>query len=405
MVTSLLTELDSTADNSRLLVLATTNRPNSIDEALRRPGRFDKEIEVAVPSDTSRREILKLLCEDMKKVNMNEEEMDWLVGYTHGFVGADLTALCREAAISAINRYRTLGGEMSIIIEDFKHALLGVSPSALRDVVVEVPKVHWNDIGGYDDVKQSIRQAVEWPLKHPEAFKRLGISPPKGILLYGPPGCSKTLMAKAIATESSMNFIAIKGPELFSKYVGETERAIRDIFRKARLACPCVLFIDELDAMGTERDEQGVSERVLCTLLNEMDGVESVSDVTVLAATNRPERIDKALLRPGRFDRLIYIPPPDLQSRLIILQICTRKNPLHEDVNLDIISKNMHNFSGAEVTLTAREAGMLALTENIDTTCIQQKHFLLVSGKIRPRITAEMLEHYSDFQNKVGLYT
>lgn len=405
MVTSLLTELDSTANNSRLLVLATTNRPNSIDEALRRPGRFDKEIEVSVPSDTSRREILKLLCEDMKKVNISEEEMDWLVGYTHGFVGADLTALCREAAISAINRYRASGGEMSIIIEDFKHALLGVSPSALRDVVVEVPKVYWNDIGGYDDVKQSIRQAVEWPLKHPEAFKRLGISPPKGILLYGPPGCSKTLMAKAIATESSMNFIAIKGPELFSKYVGETERAIRDIFRKARLACPCVLFIDELDAMGTERDEQGVSERVLCTLLNEMDGVESVSDVTVLAATNRPERIDKALLRPGRFDRLIYIPPPDLQSRLKILQICTRKNPLHEDVNLDIISKNMHNFSGAEVTLAAREAGMLALTENIDTTCIQQKHFLFAVGKIRPRITAEMLEHYQDFQNKVGLYT
>jgi len=245
IVAALLTEMDSINSNLRVIVIGTTNRPNAIDNALRRPGRFDKEIEIPVPSLPDRLDILKVVCEDMQRVGLSKQELDELAEHTHGYVGADLVALCREAGLRAVRRARR-GAELQVGFIDFKEALAEVSPSCLRDVMIEVPKVYWNDIGGYSDAKLKLRQAVEWPLKHAEAFERLQIKPPKGVLLYGPPGCSKTMMAKAIATESRMNFLAIKGPELFSKYVGDSERAIRDMFRKARLSSPCVLFIDEL---------------------------------------------------------------------------------------------------------------------------------------------------------------
>mmetsp|Transcript_7604 Transcript_7604/g.14275 ORF Transcript_7604/g.14275 Transcript_7604/m.14275 type:complete len:394 (-) Transcript_7604:210-1391(-) len=390
--------MDSINSNLRVIVIGTTNRPNAIDNALRRPGRFDKEIEIPVPSLPDRLDILKVVCEDMQRVGLSKQELDELAEHTHGYVGADLVALCREAGLRAVRRARR-GAELQVSFNDFKEALAEVSPSCLRDVMIEVPKVYWNDIGGYSDAKLKLRQAVEWPLKHAEAFERLQIKPPKGVLLYGPPGCSKTMMAKAIATESRMNFLAIKGPELFSKYVGDSERAIRDMFRKARLSSPCVLFIDELDSIGSQREgtEVGVNERVLCTLLNELDGIEVLKDVVVLAATNRPELIDKALIRPGRFDRLIYIAPPDFHARLQILQIVTKTMPLGENTDLEALSSKMEGFSGAEVVQVPREAGIIALSEDIGASVVTQQHLQLALSQVRTNISAEMLAFYEGF--------
>lgn len=398
IVAALLTEMDSINSNLRVFVIGTSNRPNAIDIALRRPGRFDKEIEIPVPSMPDRLDILKLVTEDMQRVSITQEEFDFLAENTHGYVGADLVALCREAGLRAVRRARS-GADLKISFSDFNEALTEVSPSCLRDVMIEVPKVYWNDIGGYSEAKLKLRQAVEWPLKHPEAFERLQIKPPKGVMLYGPPGCSKTMMAKAIATESRMNFLAIKGPELFSKYVGDSEKAIRDMFRKARLSSPCVLFIDELDSIGSQREgsEVGVNERVLCTLLNELDGIEILKDVVVLAATNRPELIDKALIRPGRFDRLIYIAPPDFQARLQILKIITSSMPLADDVDLEVLSAQMEGFSGAEAVQVPREAGIIALAEDIGACTVTQSHFKQALGQVRPNITRDMLAFYEDF--------
>ena len=399
IVTTFLTAMDSI--QGRVLVIATTNRPNSLDSALRRPGRFDKEVEVPVPSASDRKDIISLMFQKMKKVSLSEEEVNWVVQQTHGFVGADLVSMCREAGMRAIQRFKQ-NGELSVTIGDIKGALSEVSPSSLRDIVVEVPKVHWHEIGGYNEVKLQVQQAVEWPLKFPEAFERLGVKPPKGLLLYGPPGCSKTMLAKAIATESSLNFIAIKGPELFSKYVGDTEKSIREIFRKARTCAPSVVFIDELDAMGSQREgsEVGVNERVLCTLLNEMDGIEALKNVTILGATNRPELIDKALVRPGRFDRMVYVPPPDSQARLKILEISTEKMPLAEQVDLEELAEGMEGFSGAEVSLVAREAGINALTRDIQATEVSKEDFLKARNRVSPRITPQLIRQYLEFSNK-----
>jgi AAA family ATPase len=403
IVAALLTEMDSINSNFRVLVMGTSNRPNAIDNALRRPGRLDKEIEIPVPSLPDRLDILKLVSEDMQRVALTSSELEFLAENTHGCVGADLVALCREAGLRAVRRARR-GAELEVTFSDFTDGLAEISPSSLRDVMIEVPKVYWRDIGGYAEAKLKLRQAVEWPLKHPEAFERLQIKPPKGVMLYGPPGCSKTMMAKAIATESRMNFLAIKGPELFSKYVGDSERAIRDMFRKARTSSPCVLFIDELDSIGSQREgsEVGVNERVLCTLLNELDGIEVLKDVVVLAATNRPELIDKALIRPGRFDRLIYIPPPDAQARLQILQIVTSAMPLTKDVDLDLLVSMMQGFSGAEIVQVPREAGVIALSEDIQAHSVSQEHFQLALGQVRPNITQQMLSFYEDFARGTG---
>ena len=399
IVTSFITELDSLESTSRVLVLATTNRPNAVDPVLRRPGRFDKEIEIPVPSRPDRFKIIKVLVEATPRLPVSDEDMETISELTHGFVGADLAALFREACMKAIARSEQ-GEQLSLTLDDFLSGISEMSPSAIRDVIIEVPKVKWDDIGGYDGVKLQIKQAVEWPLQHPQAFERLGIKPPKGVLLYGPPGCSKTMMAKAVATESQLNFLAIKGPELFSKYVGDTEKAIREVFRKARTCAPSIIFIDEIDALGTQRQgsDNAVSDRVLCTLLNEMDGIESLKDVTIIAATNRPDIMDKALVRPGRIDRLIYIPPPDPRARLSILQITTKKMPLAEDVDLQAISNQMERFSGAEVALVPREAGILALTEDINSQVVGSRHFSAALVNIKPRITNEVISQFESFR-------
>lgn len=399
IVSSFLTELDGLNNDSRVLIIATTNRPNILDPSLRRPGRFDKELEIPVPSRSDRLKIAEVISESMSKLQISSEDLQVIAERTHGFVGADLAALFRETAMKVISRFNN-GGELRATLQDFLSVINEMAPSALRDLVIEVPKVYWNDIGGYENVKLQIRQAVEWPLKHPEAFERLGIKPPKGILLYGPPGCSKTMMAKAVATESQLNFIAIKGPELFSKYVGDTEKAIREIFRKARTCAPSVIFIDEIDALGSQRQgsDNVVNDRVLCTLLNEMDGIEVLKDVTILAATNRPDIIDKALVRPGRIDRMIYIPPPDLNARVSILQIATRKMPIDNDVDLSKIAALMERYSGAEVTLVPREAAILALSENIDAQIVQNKHFTTALLSVVPRITQQVIGQYENFK-------
>lgn len=399
IVSSFLTEIDSLEPNSRVVILATTNRPNILDSSIRRPGRLDKEIEIPVPTRNDRLKIIKVLFEDMPKLSVPPDQIDVIADRTHGFVGADLVSLFRDVCIKVINRFN-LTQDMHVNVHDFLNSINEMSPSALRDLVIEVPKVYWDDIGGYENVKLQIKQAVEWPIKHPEAFERLGIKPPKGVLLYGPPGCSKTMMAKAVATESQLNFLAIKGPELFSKYVGDTEKAIRDIFKKARSCSPSIIFIDEIDALGTQRQgtDNAVSDRVLCTLLNEMDGIESLNDVTILGATNRPDIIDKALIRPGRFDRMIYIPLPDLLARVSILKIATKKMPLSDDVDLNDLATRMEKYSGAEVTLIPREAAILALSENISCETVNKNHFNNALKNFQPRTTIQVINQFENFK-------
>lgn len=398
-LSSLLSEFDGLKD-SAVVVLAATSRLAAVDPALRRPGRLDKEVEIAVPTAAGRQAILA----GMLSSSFQSTDLALLVAETHGFVGADLAALCREAGEKAIIRAEKSGSEPQISLQDLTQALASVSPSALKDIIIEVPKVHWTDIGGYELVKAQIQQAVMWPLQYPEDFKRIGVKSPRGVLLYGPPGCCKTMLAKAVATESAMNFIAIKGPELFSKYVGDTEKALRDIFRRARTSAPCVVFIDELDSMATKREgtDTGVNERVLCTLLNELDGIEVMNDVLVLGATNRPEMIDKALIRPGRMDRLIYISPPDLAAREEILRIAARGMPLGTDVNMQEMAGRLEGYSGAEVSLIPREAGLVALSEDIHIAVVGMQHFDAALRKVKPRISREMILSYESFDRLAG---
>ncbi|MEM0223094.1 MAG: CDC48 family AAA ATPase, partial [Thermofilum sp.] len=347
VVAQLLALMDGLEARGDVIVIGATNRPNALDPALRRPGRFDREIEIGIPDKRGRLEILKVHTRSMPLAK--DVDLEKLAEITHGYVGADLAALCREAAMKALRRVLPLLDlereeiplevleTIEVKMEDFMSAFREITPSALREIEVEVPTVRWDDIGGLEDVKQQLREAVEWPLKHPEAYERLGIDPPKGILLYGPPGTGKTLLAKAVATESEANFVSIKGPEVYSKWVGESERAIRELFRKARQVAPSVVFIDEIDALAPVRGlvtaDSGVTERVVSQLLTEMDGLERLEGVVVIGATNRPDILDPALLRPGRFDRLIYVPPPDEKARFEILKVHTRRMPLAEDVN------------------------------------------------------------------------
>ncbi|RLE57376.1 MAG: AAA family ATPase [Thermoprotei archaeon] len=411
VVAQLLALMDGLEARGDVIVIAATNRPNAIDPALRRPGRFDREIEVGIPDTRGRYEILLVHTRNMpldKDVDLRK-----LAEVTHGFTGADLAALCREAAMRALRRVlpkinldeETIPPEvlenLRVTMQDFLDALKEITPSALREIAVEVPSVRWSDIGGLEEVKQQLREAVEWPLKYPEAFKRMGIKPPKGILLYGPPGCGKTLLAKAVATESGANFIAIKGPEVFSKWVGESERAIREVFRKARMAAPCVVFIDEIDAIAPMRGlgyaDSGVTERVVSTLLTEMDGIERLENVVVIAATNRPDILDPALLRPGRFDRLIYVPPPDYKARLEILKIHTRNMPLDKDVDLEELARRTDGYSGADLELLCREAGLLALRENINADRVSWRHFEEALKRVRPSVTPDLIKMYEEW--------
>jgi transitional endoplasmic reticulum ATPase len=405
VVAQLLALMDGLSGRGNVIVIGATNRPGALDQALRRPGRFDREIEIAVPDKKGRHEVLQIHTRGMPLAS--DVDVDKLANMTHGYTGADLSALGRETAMKALRRYLPQINleRMEVKMEDFVNAYKEVTPTAMREVYIEVATVHWTDVGGLDSVKQHLKEAVEWPMKQPEIFKRLGIKPPKGILLYGPPGCGKTLLARAVSTESEANFISIKGPEVFSKWVGESEKAIREVFRKARMAAPAVVFFDELDSLTPQRGsgsgDSGVSERVISQLLTEMDGILSLQDIVVVAATNRPNLIDPAVLRPGRFDRLIYVPEPDEASRLQILKLYTAGMPLCKDVDLNLVSAQTRYYSGADLENICREAAMHALRRDIATSEVTMKDFLDALKEVGPSVSADMEKWYKSFMQQV----
>jgi len=391
----------------QVIVIGATNRIEAIDPALRRPGRFDREIRIGVPDRNGRKEILQI---HTRRMPLSEDvDLDEISDITHGFTGADLAALCREAAMNALRRFlpkidlekevipAEILEQLKVTREDFANALRMIQPSALREVILEIPNVKWEDVGNLQSVKQELKEAVEWPLKYPEVFKRLGIRPPRGILLYGPPGTGKTLLAKAVATESEANFISVKGPEVLSKWVGESEKAIREIFRKARETAPCIIFFDELDAIAPRRGlhaDAGVTDRIVNQLLTEMDGIQTLKGVVVIGASNRPDILDPALLRPGRFDRVIFVPPPDADGRYQIFQIHTREMPLADDVDLSKLAAMTEGYTGADIEAVCREAAIIAMRENINIEKISMRHFLLALEKIKPSITPEQKREY-----------
>ena len=423
VVAQLLALMDGLEERGKVVVIGATNRINAIDPALRRPGRFDREIEIGIPDVKGRREILTIHTRGMPLAK--DVDLDKIAEITHGYSGADIAALCKEAAIRALRRVipeidfegESIPAEILNKIEvkekDFYEAFKSMSPSALREVVIESPNVKWDDIGGLKEVKQALMETVEWPLKYDEIFHHMDAKPPKGILLYGPPGTGKTMLAKAVATESQANFISVKGPEFLSKWVGESERAVRETFRKARQAAPCVIFFDEIDAIAPARGSLGdshVTERVISQMLTELDGLEDLRDVIVIAATNRPDIIDPALLRPGRFDRLIYIPPPDKEARKEIFRIHTRKKPLADDVNIDELAEKTEGYTGADIAAVCNEAVMAAIREYIEKgreldkekikeLKIHKRHFEEALRNVKP-MTKEELERYVDISRK-----
>jgi transitional endoplasmic reticulum ATPase len=379
IVAQLLAVMDGLESRGKVVVIGATNRPDALDPALRRPGRFDREIEIGVPNRESRLEVLQIHARGMPLAE--DVDLEKLADITHGFVGADIAALAREAGMRALRRIVPeldlevesipveILNKIQVVNEDFVDALRELEPSAMREVLVESPNVRWDDIGGLASVKQELMEAVEWPLAYPQLFSHMAATPPKGIMLFGPPGTGKTLMAKAVATESQANFISVKGPEFLSKWVGESEKAVRETFRKARQAAPTVLFFDEMDSIAPARgggtSDSHVTERVISQILSEMDGLEALHNVVVVAATNRPDIIDPALLRPGRFDRMIEIGMPDQEARLEILKIHTKKRPLAGDVDLAAISKKTDGYSGADLANVCNEAVMLAIREYV----------------------------------------
>jgi len=402
-VAQLLTLMDGLKSRGQVVVIGATNRPDSLDPALRRPGRFDREIEIGVPDADERREVLEIHTRNMPI----EEDVDLnkLANTTHGFVGADLESLCKEAAMRVVRRIlpeiKTDDDEIpedvlkKIIVtkDDFKSALKEIQPSALREVLVQVPDVKWDDVGGLDDAKQELKEAVEWPLKYPENFQKLGIKPPKGVLLYGIPGTGKTLLAKAVAHESEANFISIKGPELLSKWVGESEKGVREVFRKAKQTAPTVIFFDEIDSIASTRSgndgDSGVTKRVVNQLLTEMDGLEELEDVAIIAATNRPDIIDPGLMRPGRFDRHIKVDTPSEEARLAIFEVHTKDMPLASDVNLKKLAKATDGYVGADIEAVCREAAMLTLRNDMESSEIPNKYFKEALEKVKPANNAD----------------
>ncbi len=414
VVAQLLASMDGMEARGNVIVIAATNRVNSIDEALRRPGRFDREIEIGVPDRNGRMQVLQIHTRGMPLAK--DIDLEYFASITHGFVGADLAALAKEAAMKALRRYlprinleeETIPPEvlesLQVVKDDFVNALKDVQPSALREVTIEIPNTRWKDIGGLEEVKEEIKQAVEWPLKYPDAFKKMGIKPPRGVLLFGPPGCGKTLLAKAVATESEANFISIKGPELISKWVGESERGIRQVFKRARQVSPVVVFFDELDSIASRRGnsmDSHVTERTVNQLLTELDGVEELKDVVFVAATNRPDLIDPGLLRPGRIDKIIRVPPPDEAARLSVLKVHTKNVPLDKGVSLEELAKRMQGYSGADIEGIVREAALLALNENnMKPTNVKQSHLDATLMKIQPSISKEVAEAYEEFKTQ-----
>lgn len=429
VVATLLTMMDGMGDSGRVVVVGATNRPNLIDPALRRPGRFDQEVEIGIPDVEARADILSKQLARMKneKCNLLEEDIKEVASKTHGYVGADLAALCREGVMKTIARglsglsapihvgaiasldltnIQHLDSNVKVEKADLEAALLDVRPSAMREIFLEMPKVSWDDIGGQHELKQKLTEVVQLPLEASETFASLGISAPKGVLLYGPPGCSKTLTAKALASESGLNFLAVKGPEIFNKYVGESERTIREIFRKARAAAPSIIFFDEIDALASSREEALTlaAQHVLTSLLNEIDGVEELNGVVIVAATNRPSEIDAALLRPGRLDRHIYVAPPDKEARLHILnRKCSKFEVENPDTLFEKLAQATDGCSGAEVALLCQEAGLAAIMEDKHTRKVDERHFDHALKSISKGITPEMLEYYEEFSQRGGL--
>jgi transitional endoplasmic reticulum ATPase len=420
VVAQLLATMDGLKARGQVIVIGATNRVNALDPALRRPGRFDREIEIGVPDETGRLEVLHIHSRGMPLTAEGDNRVDLqnLAHITHGFVGADLNALCREAAMKALRRYlpqfnledeeipQEVLDELEVNNEDFLGALREIQPSAVREVFIEVPNVRWSDVGGLDKVKEKLIEVVEWPLKKPESFTRIGIEPPKGVLIFGPPGCGKTLLAKAVATESQANFISVKGPELLSKWVGESEKAVREVFRKARTAAPAIIFFDELDSIAPSRGrisgDSNVTERMVSQLLTEMDGLESMKDLVVLAATNRPDLIDRALLRKGRFDRWVYIPPPTAKGREAIFKIYLDRMPLDKDVKIKSLVEATENFVGGDIENLCKEAGMHALKEDLDIELVSWRHFeeamKAVQASITPKDIADYEKMNEEFQ-------
>ncbi|TXT67249.1 MAG: Cell division cycle protein [Promethearchaeota archaeon] len=417
VVAQLLALMDGLHSRGRVIVIGATNRPNSLDSALRRPGRFDREIEIKVPNEKGRREIFQIHTRTMPLENKKKLIKEFAT-ITHGFVGADISAVCREAAMSALRRYLpqiNLESEMinpelleqiQVTRDDFTQALKEVMPSGIREVFVEIPNVSWEEVGGLNEQKQKLIEAVDWPISDPKIFERMGIKPPRGILLYGPPGCGKTLLARAVASESKANFISIKGPELLSKWVGESEKAIREVFRKAKMAAPCIIFFDEFDSIAPSRGryttDSGVTEKVLSQFLTELDGLEVTKDIIVIAATNRPDILDPALIRPGRIDRILYIPPPDANERLAILKIFTKSMPLANNLeDLKGLVKMTDDFSGADIESWCREAAMEALRENIRARKVFLEHFKKAKESVPASITPEITQWYEEFGHKL----
>jgi transitional endoplasmic reticulum ATPase len=408
VVSQLLSLMDGLKARGKVIVIAATNRPNALDPALRRGGRFDREIEIPIPDKKGRKEILQIHTRYMPREK--DVDLDKLAEITYGYVGADIAALTKEAAMHALRRVipeisslkeeepipKEILERLKVTKEDFDYALKMVSPSAMREVLVEIPKVKWEDVGGLEEVKESLKEAVEWPLKNPESFIRVGIKPPRGILLYGPPGCGKTYIVKALANEAGVNLIAIKGPEILTMWVGESERKLRDVFRRAKQVAPTVILFDEIDSLAPRRGiEVGtrVTEQIVSQLLTEMSGIEEMEGVSVIATTNRPDILDPALLRPGRFERLVYVPAPDEKTRLEIFQVHTKGMPL-KGVDLKKLAKDTEGYSGADIEALAREAAMAALREDIKAKEVTSKHFEKALKKVKPSITPDMFNKY-----------
>ena len=411
VVAQLLTLLDGMQGRDNVVVIGATNRQDAIDPALRRPGRFDREIEIGVPDKNGRAEIIGIHTRGMPI--SDDFDLEWLLDNTHGFVGADISALVRESAMKALRRYLPeidldeeqippeVLEKMGVIMPDFKMAIKEIEPSALREIYLEVPEVSWDEVGGLEEIKDRLKESIEWPLTKPEMFEHFGINPPRGIVLFGAPGTGKTLLAKAIANEAKANFITIKGPELISKWVGESEKAVREVFKKAKQSSPSIIFLDEFESIaGIRRSSSGdgsdVMNRVVNQLLSSMDGVEGMEGVIVVAATNRPEMIDPALLRSGRFERVLHVPPPDPEALKSILKIHTADMPIGR-FSMDDIAAKLENYTGADIEAVCREAGLIAMRAEKKT--VSKKHFEEAVERVRPTVTDEMMLYYNRMES------
>ncbi len=414
VVAQLLALMDGLKSRGKVIVIGATNRPNALDPAIRRPGRFDREIEIGVPDRNGRYEVLLVHTRGMPLAQ--DVDLEEYAAKTHGFVGADISALTKEAAMHTLRKVlpnidfdKPLTPEIlaKLIVskENFDEALKTTEPSAMREVLLEIPNVHWDEVGGLEAVKQQLIEAVEWPITHPQIFNKHGVTPPHGILLYGPPGTGKTLLAKAVATESQANFIAIRGPELLSKWVGESEKAVREVFRKAKQSAPSIIFLDELDAIAPRRGAFGGGNRVMESVVNQilslLDGLENLQDVVVLAASNRPDMIDPALLRPGRFDRLLLVPPPDSDAREKIFAIHTKGMSLSEDVDIKKLATDLEGYVGADLAAICREAVMIGLREDLKIEKITMNHFLAAKSVIHPSASSRITKEFELLEKKL----